>query len=384
MKKVKLFLSIAAVGLLAMSCSKSEDPKPSSPATTAAPKPDGKEVSKTEAKASVNSSSSTMNSSIARVSSSKTVTTMNTLSQISGLGGGGLGGFRLSVGKSATLDVYKKLKISGIIKNLKKAKGAKIEDPDLEEMIGTYTYNFNEGGLDFAPGGSQIIVEFPDSANLASNSGKNNCKFILSDLEYFDYDNYGAEFPTKLNTQLSVDGTKLLAIEFTGAYNNDLQPTQYDSKVLVFPLQFSETFSSDYSTKASASAKLEDVELKEDIMGFKVDLTGDLESDNPDKIEGYIFLGDLALQGSINFAAFVDEEDPSQQLVDDNIKMKFKSYSTGDVYGEIKFDIGEEKTYVEYSDNTKVTIEEFLAPFAELAESFEGVLGEDSIGDIGL
>lgn len=379
MKTLK-FLAIASIAAaLVYSCQPKEEVKPSSSAAPNAPAADKPIVAKETSKASVEASSATMMSAGAKVADSKVTKTLSSLSNIAGVGSMDVSPSRISPKTNLGLEVYKLLKIAAINR---KFRGAKIEDPELASLAYEFAFDFQKNRLDTVRKSDKIIISFPDSANYAKgvNGGVNNCKFTLSDLEFYKYSEYNDEYPTLVNMELTVDNQKLMAFNFNTTYvmiESSETPVPSNSKtvLLFYPMQLSQESSSDYKTTVSTASTLEDLEAGQKLVGYKFSASGaDILKEDIDKIEGFAFVGDLAFEGKVNVKPLNinSTNPPSQELIDANVDFKFKSYKNGDLFAKVKYDVSKGEFFVIYKDNSSEKLSDYLAPLGEDAAPLLG------------
>jgi len=365
-------LALAGVIALSFACSKKDNnPVPvasNMPAADAAP------LSASQSDEAISSSSTKLNTELQAVNSTKSVVALRSLS--SSLGAAlPFGRMSISPGRSVVSALVKSFR-SAIAKrgNLKNAR----VDGSLAQYKGVYV--FDPAINDFkSPTASEVIVFiFPDSVNREKGrNGVNNCTFTLSS---FTEVILGADsaYPTKFLAQLAIDGKNEMEVDYSAAYTTLGEPTEINASVLVNPLKLSEKWSNK-SGVAAFSTLFENIATSTKIFGFGLGMKGNFETQDVTYMDGYIFLADVAMEGSLNIKALTDVQEKgqelTQELVDANVKLKIKSYSKGNLIATVKVDINapneDQGFYIVYaSDATKrKSLQEFFTPFLEQLDS---------------
>ena len=380
--KTKLIL-IGLIAITAFSCSKKDEGTPQPTVSPYAPKPDAKPLSKAEATSKVSSGANSMSSQISAMENSQSVNAMQSLASVNNATAVvDLPGMRVSPGSSIIQSILKSFKLSSVKLN---SKGARIDEP-LASNKGIYNYNPATEELVEAGVSDKIVINFPDSVNKAMGlSGKNNCTLTISDFETTIITKATKKdtLPTKVNMTLSVDNVEQMAVSFLGTYNADGDPTSINASMTLRPFKLTETLATDTKTFINTTALLENIVNPQRIFGYDIKVTSaDINNSDFDTYSGFVFVDDIAVEGNFNAKAIREAEsvlNPGEELseavINANVKVKVKSYSTGDILATVKYKAVDKNFYAVYSDNTEELLETFLAPLKNNAPSLDGFLG---------
>jgi hypothetical protein len=109
-----------------------------------------------------------------------------------------------------------------------------------DEIVGTYTWNFDNERWDYEANADAIVFLFPSTTDGTSNNAT---------LTIYDYegvvistpidDEYSGDLPVSLNLKLEIDGSVVLTYTFAVEYNDDGIPSSVASDLDMSPYKFS-------------------------------------------------------------------------------------------------------------------------------------------------
>lgn len=189
-----------------------------------------------------------------------------------------------------------------------------------DQYVGVYSWNSSTEEWDYSKEGNKIVFEFPSTETGSSN----DAELIIHSYEGVDIsntlaDDYHGDLPTKLVTEVKVDGTQVVAYNFTAAYNQEGEPTSVKTSLSLNNFTFafeakndSENVGSAYSlTKGekiliSMGAGAKGTFTTEQIE--KVDNNDSYnEGDVVTEANAYFQVMDIKMAGSIDIKAMADK-----------------------------------------------------------------------------
>lgn len=245
-----------------------------------------------------------------------------------------------------------------------------VDPDDITTQTGIWEWNNLVQNWVFVEESDILIVRFP-----AEGSSENNAEFRLVEYEevLIDFE----EYPTVIDADLSVDGEKVIDLDFNVNYADDGFPETADVFLDVIPFSFNISFD---DTEAISSSFSSQILLEgENITG--IELTVDYETSDkiePVFIEGEVSYRSLSIEGSLDIVAADNSEtgDPSDAL---DLDVLIDNEKIGDIIF-VEEDITDEfgtyteyVPYIQYGDGSREKLEDI---FNDIEEEIEDVLDE--------
>ncbi|WPP52063.1 hypothetical protein [Catalinimonas niigatensis] len=187
------------------------------------------------------------------------------------------------------------------------------------QYMGVYSWNATHQEWDYSKEGGKIVFKFPGTENGSSN----NAELLIHSYEGVNTPNpidedYSGDLPTKLVTEVKVDGAQVMVYNFNAAYNQQGEPTSVKTSLSLNTFTFafeakndSENVGSAYSlTKGnkiliSMGAGAKGTFTTEQIE--KVDNSDSYnEGDIVTEANAFFQVMDVKMAGSVNVATLVD------------------------------------------------------------------------------
>ena len=147
-----------------------------------------------------------------------------------------------------------------ILLNLTKIKASQ-EDPETveeayAEIAGTYTWDKADEVFEYEEG-KNLVIKYPSSKKATSN----DAVFTVTEFEWKIFENLEdydvpSEVPTAISANLTVGGTKVIDIAFSGAYASDGIPTDISASLKIEKFEFSASLKNTDMKDASMEYKL--------------------------------------------------------------------------------------------------------------------------------
>ena len=138
---------------------------------------------------------------------------------------------RLGDGKASAQDIFASLRTAE-------------EEPEsiqkyYEQYTGVWSWNAETKAWDHQAKGDKIIFEFPSTENGTQNNAQYTVHSYEGLLQDHPYGDYQGDLPTKIVTELTVDGGSQATYSFSAAYNKDGEPEQLTTSLSVNSFVFS-------------------------------------------------------------------------------------------------------------------------------------------------
>ena len=108
-----------------------------------------------------------------------------------------------------------------------------------DEYVGVWSWNADQQVWDHSVEGDKIVFEFPST----ETGTQNNAQYVIHSYEGIAQDSpledYEGDLPTKIETELTVDGQRQASYSFVAAYNQAGEPTQLTTSLSVNSFIFS-------------------------------------------------------------------------------------------------------------------------------------------------
>lgn len=241
---------------------------------------------------------------------------------------------------------------------------------DFDSKVGTYTWNIEYQNWDIQHGtpSNQIIINFP-----TDSSSVNNAVLTINSYteQEFSDDNDTWYQPTQINANIYVGQEKHVDIDFTAAYNTLGDPTSVNANVFLKP--FTLTVNSEKgNNKITVSVTLK----KSDNTIVDINLTvnfSDANYETASKLDGYVQIGHLKLQGSIDVEALQNTTDvQSIDQLNKNVKLSLYT-DTGKKIGDLAFIEGlngDIDLQIVFNDGTTELASDYFKGLIETFKSF--------------
>jgi hypothetical protein len=258
---------------------------------------------------------------------------------------------------------------------------------NFDDWVGTYTWDnsVERWDIDWGNPSDQIVIIFPaDSTNMADN----NATLVIYDYEEVAVttDGYTEYLPTKLEADLSIDGTKYVDVNMTGQWDDQGEPTSLDMSVFLKPFTFSGQLSSS-SSDASIDLAIDYNDEQIFSTGLSATYSGTMEE--PDVIDGYIQYRKIKVEANINAGnlnqLFEDLESGESQYdtvekIEDaiNDEIDAKILSDGKKVATIEIRLDEQEGYMVvlvFNDGTEENAEPYFDNFSSNLEDLFDMIG---------
>lgn len=188
--------------------------------------------------------------------------------------------------------------------------------------IGVYSWNSSTEEWNYSKEGSNIVFKFPSTENGSSN----NAELLIHSYEGVNLsnplaDDYHGDLPTKLVTEVKVDGTQVMVYNFTAAYNQEGEPTSVKTSLSLNSFTFafeakndSENVGSAYSlTKGDKILISMGAGAKGTFTTEQIEKVNDSDTYNEGDIvseaNAYFQVMDIKMAGGVNVASLADGMD---------------------------------------------------------------------------
>lgn len=137
-----------------------------------------------------------------------------------------------------------------------------VEDPESfeeawDEIVGTYSWNEDNGNWDYVAGGDEVKIMFPGKEGDITNTAVytvNNVSFQNVDFpEFEDETGMIAQFPTSMHADLNYNGITLAAFDYSASFQSDGLPINTKVVLTVDDYYFSTEFN--HKNNAEISGK---------------------------------------------------------------------------------------------------------------------------------
>lgn len=243
------------------------------------------------------------------------------------------------------------------------------EPDDFTEIKGVYEWNFDLEDFEKTGESDFLIILFP-----VEESTTNNGEFRLTEFTVVEID--GEELPTSIQADLSVDGSKVIDLDFSVNYDSVGNPETANITLDVLPFALNLTFD---DTQAQATSLAVTLFLEgSSLMGVDVDIMFDSEEKlEVNSVAGEVSYLDLRIVGSINDDQMdnSDDSNPNDYI---DLALFIGENKAGDIVFILEEIIEDGQTYedwvpyVEYTDGTQEKLEDILQPVIdEIEDAFE-------------
>lgn len=199
-----------------------------------------------------------------------------------------------------------------------------------DQHTGIWSWNASKEDWDYQSGGDMIVITFPSTKRGTENNAQYYIHSYQGLTQDHPYGDYKGDLPTKLITELSVDGNQLSTYSFTAAYNSAGEPTQLKTSLSVNSFIFSvladnntEKVGIQYSLKrenrtllAMGSGAYGNF-ASDHILSLE-DQAGAHEGDVVNRVDAYFQLMNVVLAGDLDVKKYLDGyEDSYEEYYDE-------------------------------------------------------------------
>jgi hypothetical protein len=267
------------------------------------------------------------------------------------------------------------------------------------EVVGTYTYNFETQEFDTtATGGTAIIFQFPSTEEGLTN----NAELKIFDFTYVTINNpeleYQKDVPTGLKFTVSVDQTKQIEYLFAATYKDNGEPKTLATSLFLNPYKFSVDL---LNTSHNAAFNYKLTKSDNNLISYGAEAWGDFTSTNldvaetpgdvADSVAAYIQVLNIKFYGKARVKAIDDalgDNSTSAQEVaafnaNARIWVLFADTNAKIAVSEFYVDNTDQEAHTEirlvFGDGSKSDVKTYINEgFADLEADFKELLGIDS------
>ena len=192
------------------------------------------------------------------------------------------------------------------------------------QYTGVWSWNAAKEDWDYQKEGDKIVFEFPST----ENGTKNNAQYTIHSYEGLSqdhpYGDYKGDLPTKIVTELTVDGKQQAAYAFDASYNKDGEPKHLTTSLSVNSFVFSIT--ADNDTK-QAGIKYSLKRDNKTLLAMGAGAYGNFSSDHMlsledqdahagdmvHRVDAYFQLMNVVLAGDMDIKKYLDGEKDNYQ-----------------------------------------------------------------------
>jgi hypothetical protein len=334
---------------------------------------DSGQLSKTEAKAQINSFNSSVTADLQEFSSSEGLKAVTDLSDIAALDDP-FGGRKATDKKKVRMFLYKKGEMFRKIFNNQYTTGGRAkEEFDFNANKGVYSWNADLEQFEKTGESTIIKIQFP-----SEGSATNNAELRINNFTQVEfYDEEWQEYtynPTLIDAELLVDGTEVASLNLTATYDDTGFPLTADVSASVVPFSATVSFDVSGSTKNTLSASLS--KNSESLFSTSVEVvyaSAEKSEDDLKTVSGYVSVKNIKLEGSIDAEGINNE--PNE--VDFNEFVDLKLIINNKLAGKVVFvtemvgGYEESVPYIEYNDGTKEKFKIVIEPIVNELEDIE-------------
>ncbi len=363
---MKKILSIAAIALIfgLSACNHDDEDKSSS------------DLSKTDAKAKINSFNTTATQDLQDLSSSQGLKAITDLSNLSTIDDPFGGRSKTDKRKVKAFLRRKGQTFKKVINNRYNPSSGRSKEDGFNFEANTGIYTWNEATQQFDKTGESDIIKifYPSEGSQTNNSELRLNAYTEVELYDEEFEEYVYE-PTSIDAEVFVDAVKVASLDATITWDPSDFPLTANITASVVPFTASVTFDVTANNKNTLTASL----TRDSHTLFATSIavlysSSDKSDENIETVSGFVQLIDLKVDGSIDVKG-IDQVQGEEIDYNDfvNLTVTAENTKVGKVVFANETDNGDEITvaYIEYADGTKEKLEDLIQPVIDELDNIE-------------
>lgn len=254
------------------------------------------------------------------------------------------------------------------------------EDWNPFDHPGTYTYdeadsnNWTYDSTQAGVTGEYVIFNYP-----TAGSATNNATLTIKEIDMHEWEDTDwngdiemHEEPKRVDAELEVNGTKVVDIDFTAAYDDENEPTSVDADIEMTPFKLSVDFS---RTSTSVSLDASFHKGTEALLGADIEAKLDAEGE-PNAITASLDFFKISIEAEMDFSQVDSTTEMDIDYVNNHMDVKIYTYPGNVLIGQVNLEEdpngGDEPVfYVTHANSgKKVELEDFVTGVVEKLEEF--------------